>query len=140
MTAATLLDRLEAVRENGPGRWLARCPAHEDRSPSLSIRETSDGTILVHDFAGCSPADILAAVGLELKDLFPEPLEHHRAPRRDRRHQHAAREALKVMATEATVLQVAADHLARGGHLDDADRIRLGQASERIRAAREVAA
>jgi hypothetical protein len=141
MTASLLLDRLEGVRQAGEGRWLARCPSHEDRSPSLSIRETGDGTVLIHDFAGCSPADILAAVGLELKDLFPEPLtDHRKGPRRDLKHVHAAREALKVLATEATVLQIAADHLARGDHLDDGDRERLALAAERIRTAREWAA
>lgn len=140
MTAATLLDRLDGVRANGPGRWVARCPAHEDRSPSLSIRETSDGTVLIHDFAGCSPTDILAAVGLELKDLFPEPLEHHRAPRRDRRHQHAAREALALLAHESLVALVAAENLAAGRSLNDSDRARLAAAATRIRAAREAAA
>ena len=39
MTAATILDRLDGVRPTGDGRWIARCPAHDDRSPSLSIRE-----------------------------------------------------------------------------------------------------
>lgn len=140
MTASTLLDRLHGVRANGPGRWVARCPAHEDRSPSLSIRETSDGTILIHDFAGCSPTDILSAVGLELKDLFPEPLEHHKAPVRDRRHQHAAREALKAISLETAVVLIAAEYAAKGRPLSDADRERLAVAAGRIRAAREVAA
>ena len=71
MSAATLLDRLEGVRATGPGRWVARCPAHQDRSPSLSIREIDD-RVLVHDFAGCAAADVLAAVGLRLSDLFSD--------------------------------------------------------------------
>lgn len=139
MTAATLLDRLDGVRANGPGRWVARCPAHEDRSPSLSIREVEDRTLL-HCFAGCEVHDVLAAVGLELKDLFPEPLEHHRAPRRDRRHQHAAREALALLAHESLVALVAAENLAAGRSLNDSDRARLAAAATRIRAAREAAA
>jgi len=137
MTAAALLDRLEGVRANGPGRWVARCPSHPDKSPSLSIREVDDRTLL-HCFAGCEVHDVLAAVGLTLGDLFAKPLAHHRGPVRDRRHQHAAREALKAMATEATVLQIAAEHLARGGRLDDADRERLAQAADRIRHSREA--
>ena len=36
--AARLLDRLTGVKQTAPGRWIAKCPAHEDRSPSLSIR------------------------------------------------------------------------------------------------------
>src|SRR5262245_52731338 len=78
MSAATLLDRLEGVRQTGPGRWIARCPAHEDRSPSLSIREVEDGRVLIHDFAGCETLSVLHAVGLELADLFPEPLERRK--------------------------------------------------------------
>lgn len=64
----TLLERLEGVSGRN-GRWQARCPAHEDRSPSLAITE-SDDKILIHCFAGCSAADIMAAVGLQLGDLF----------------------------------------------------------------------
>ena len=56
----------------GSHRWTARCPAHEDRSPSLSIRNTDDGKILFHCFRGCAPDDILAALGLTWKDLYPE--------------------------------------------------------------------
>lgn len=140
MTAELILDRLEGVREAGTGRWLARCPAHEDRSPSLSVRETSDGTVLIHDFAGCSPADILAAVGLELKDLFPEKPEHRKPAIRDYRHVHAARDALKLLAHESLVTLTAADNIARGIILTDADRERLALAAARIRAIREAAA
>ena len=64
-----LLDRLSGVRPTGPGRWIARCPAHEDRSPSLSIRDIDD-RVLVHCFAGCGVGDVLSSVGLTLADLY----------------------------------------------------------------------
>lgn len=80
-----LLERLDKVKERGEGSWIACCPAHEDKTPSLSIRETSDGTILVHDFAGCSPVDILSAVGLELKDLFPKERRYQSLKKRHRK-------------------------------------------------------
>lgn len=70
----TLLSRLQGVRQTGGGRWLARCPAHEDRTPSLSIRETEGGTILLRCFAGCGAVEVVQAVGLELRDLFPPRL------------------------------------------------------------------
>ena len=44
--------------------------AHHDRSPSLSIRGTEDGRILIHCFAGCTPAEICAALGIEVAQLF----------------------------------------------------------------------
>ncbi len=72
MTAATLLDRLDGVRQTGTGRWRARCPAHDGRNTQvLSISEGSDGTVLIKCFAGCSALAIVNAVGLELHDLFP---------------------------------------------------------------------
>lgn len=65
-----LLARLDGVRETGDGRWIARCPAHEDGHPSLSVRETERG-ILLHCFAGCTTVDILSALDLTFSDLFP---------------------------------------------------------------------
>jgi hypothetical protein len=70
VTAAEFVERLEGVRRRDAG-WVARCPAHEDRHPSLSVRE-NNGRILVHCFAGCSVDAIVAALGLELHDLFAE--------------------------------------------------------------------
>lgn len=50
--------------------YSACCPAHEDRSPSLSVSEGDDGRVLVKCFAGCSSEEICAALGLTLADLF----------------------------------------------------------------------
>jgi hypothetical protein len=63
-----LLSALGAVRQGS--QWVAKCPAHDDDHPSLSITE-KDGRILLHDFAkGCAVEDIVAAIGWELRDLF----------------------------------------------------------------------
>ena len=64
MSASTLLEKLEGVRSTGPSKWIARCPSHADKSPSLAIRECDDGTTLIHCFAECAPLEILQAVGL----------------------------------------------------------------------------
>jgi hypothetical protein len=72
MTLEAILARLRGVRSNASG-WIARCPAHEDRSPSLSVAEGEGGRVLLHCFAGCSPDSIVAALGLKLSDLFFEP-------------------------------------------------------------------
>jgi len=63
-----LLGRLEGVRRTGANSWVARCPAHDDRDPSLSV-SVKDGRVLVHCFAGCTPDEVLGAVGLTWKDL-----------------------------------------------------------------------
>ncbi len=139
MNAAALLDRLDGVRACGPGRWIARCPAHEDRSPSLSIRELDDGRVLIHDFAGCAATDVLASVGLMLTDLFPARLNDHMPQTRDRRHWHAAREALQSLDRDALLIAIAAENLAAGIALDEADRALIVAAAARCREAREVA-
>jgi hypothetical protein len=75
--AQRLLDRLGGkIKQTSPSRWICRCPAHEDRCPSLSIRELEDGRLLIHCFAGCGAADIVSAVGLTLADLFDKPLNY----------------------------------------------------------------
>jgi hypothetical protein len=56
MTADALLHKLDGVRRTGTDRWIAKCPAHDDRRASLSIRELNDGRALLHDFAGCGVA------------------------------------------------------------------------------------
>lgn len=67
-----VLERLEGVRRQGSA-WVARCPAHADRGPSLSIREGDDGRVLVHCFAGCETAAVLRALGLSMRALFARP-------------------------------------------------------------------
>jgi hypothetical protein len=71
LPADILLPRLVDVREVGPGQWSACCPAHADGTPSLSITETEDFTLLVFCHAGCDIYDVMGAVGLQLCNLFP---------------------------------------------------------------------
>ena len=74
MAARAFIERLDCARQTGSGRWIARCPAHEDRSPSLSVRELEDGRTLIHCFGGC---DVQAVVeGLDvLESRFRELME-----------------------------------------------------------------
>ena len=81
--AETLLSRLETVRGKFP-KWQAKCPAHSDRSPSLSIMAKDDGRVLVHCFAGCAGSDVMAAVGLSLSDLYPDGHSGELSPRKHR--------------------------------------------------------
>lgn len=68
ITLDDFLARLSKPRKSGKG-WTARCPAHDDRNPSLSVKQAEDGAILVHCFAGCAPKEIAEALGLALPDL-----------------------------------------------------------------------
>jgi hypothetical protein len=66
-----IIDAFSPVRKVGP-YWQCRCPAHEDRSPSLSvwIGKRDGKAILVKCFAGCQCQDIVAKAGLRMRDLF----------------------------------------------------------------------
>lgn len=135
MTVDTLLLRLENVKRTGAGRWIARCPAHEDRRASLSIRELEDGRILVHDFAGCSVEEVVAAVGLDMAALFPEREIQHGKP--ERRPIPAA-DILRCIAFEALIVSVAALDIAAGKSLPEVDLARLRVAAQRLQAAGSV--
>ncbi len=65
-----VLGRLRGVRKALKG-WVACCPAHHDRTPSLSIGLGKDGQVVVHCFAGCPFASIVQALGVQASDLFP---------------------------------------------------------------------
>lgn len=65
-----LLPLLPGLKPNAEG-WMARCPGHDDQHASLSIRETSDGTLLLKCHAGCSLDRILTPLQLQTADLFP---------------------------------------------------------------------
>lgn len=80
MSAADkLLSRLEKVRQERKGQWVACCPAHTDKSPSLAVGEADDGRVLVHCHSGCSALDVITAVGLQWEDLFPESDRNYRS-------------------------------------------------------------
>lgn len=76
MRTEDLLRRLHGVRRSGSG-YVARCPAHEDREPSLSVSEGEDGRVLLHCHAGCSTEAVVQALGLRLADLMPEDRTRH---------------------------------------------------------------
>lgn len=133
MSAELFLSRLRGVKRTGPDRWLARCPAHDDRIPSLSIREMDGDRVLVHCFGGCAVGDVLAAVDLDFDALFPERSnDHHRRPER---RPFPAADVLRAVDREALIVAVAASILGNGGELTDADRARLLLAAARITAA-----
>jgi len=137
MSADMLLSRLDGVRQTGAGRHIARCPAHEDRHASLSIRELDDGRTLVHCFAECSTDDVLAAVGLEFDALFPERPIIDRAKRE--RRPFNAHDILACLETEVLIVAVAAGNIGQGVELTDEDRARVMTAAARIGAAAALA-
>jgi hypothetical protein len=139
-----LLSRLDRVRNCGRG-WIARCPAHEDRTASLSVTAGDDGRVLLHCFAGCAAADVVAAVGLSVADLFlRRPTENmsraERAALREHARQAQWRAALNVLAIEATIVAIAATAVGRSEALTGADIERIHVAAQRIHDAQAVLA
>jgi len=137
------LSRLQGVRKHGEA-CRANCPNGHSSRGTLSIAAGHDGRVLLHCFAGCEPADIVAAVGMRLADLYPErvtrmtPEERRVARIRAKEANWAA--ALGVLATEATVTEVACEMIGRGEALSPADIERVHLASQRIHDARMVLA
>ncbi len=130
----TLLSRLDKVRQSGLGSWMACCPAHEDKYASLSIR-CADEKMLIHCFAGCSVHEVIAAIGLDISDLFP-PRESYGKPER---RPFPAMDALRGIAFEALVVSAAASALLAGHQFTQVDRERLSMAAARIQSALSAA-
>lgn len=134
MIADNLIHSLDGVRETGQDRWIAKCPAHEDKTPSLAIREVDD-RVLIHCFAGCSVYEIVSALELELSDLFPEKI--HSGNKLVSR-PFPAVDILRCLTSEITFLIVCASYLANGEKLDQEDKDRLLLSASRFRSALTV--
>jgi len=72
-----ILSRLKKV-QGGHGQWKACCPAHDDKTPSLSVKEGNDGRVLMHCHANCTLEQITAALGITSDDLLPDELKERR--------------------------------------------------------------
>lgn len=117
-----VLHRLDKVKSVGAGRWKACCPEHDDSNPSLSIREADDGKVLLHCWAGCDTESITAAIGLTIRDLFPDSGQRpvRRAP------------SLAARQLEATVISIVVGQLRQGKQLSAADLERYELAKSRL--------
>ncbi len=123
----TLLDRLDDVRSSGKDRWLARCPAHQDGSPSLSICDKGD-RVLAHCFAGCDIADVMTAVNLSMTDLFEDKPTERKGSSRPYL---TSREIVTVIEEDTWFLIVAAQAMLEK-KFNAADQDRLHQVVPRL--------
>lgn len=127
MSAEAVLQRLDGVKATGHGKHVAKCPAHDDRSPSLAIRECDDGRVLLHCFAGCECEDVLSALDLTFADLMPKRIaaEHSYKPMRQR---FDARQVLAGISQEVMVVLLIAEGLVSGANEQDQSRLVLAAA------------
>ena len=129
MSIDTIVSRLTKVKGRN-GSYTACCPAHNDKHPSLAIRETEDGRILLKCFSGCSAESILAAIGMDMNDLFAERLPMHSYQPEKRKFYSS--ELIKVLEFEALVVAVAANQLSKNEPLSETDMTRMKLAHDRI--------
>ena len=130
MNAEALLSRLDKVRQTGHGQYIACCPAHDDRSPSLAVTEKDDGRVLLWCFAGCETADVLYSVGLEFHDVMPERIESEHSYRPLKWIN--AKDALSTLDHEALVVATIGADFLKYKEIDDKTWSRLATAVNRI--------
>ena len=129
-----LLSRLQKVKGRN-GSWTACCPAHNDKGPSLAIREADDGRILLHCFAGCETLSVVQAVGMDMTDLFPPDNKRRDYPVEGKprlKPAFYASDLIRILAFEALVVSICASDMRRGKTLSDEDNERLKVAQQRI--------
>lgn len=129
-----LLSRLDGVKSRGKGKWMALCCVHQEKTPSLSIKD-DNGTIIMKCFGcGASGIDVIHAVGMDPSDLFP-PSDNSNYDKPRRRSAFPADQVLDALITEATVIYIIASDMSKTGSIDAPTKERLLQAVSRIHAA-----
>ncbi len=126
-----LLPRLSGVKSTGHGKWLARCPSHKDKSPSLALKEIDGDRILINCFAGCPTESVLSAVGLTFSDLFPVRIPDPRAPK-SKAPKLNTYELFPLLVQESTILALACFDLLQGKILKPHDLQRVMQAHSTV--------
>lgn len=121
---SVLLSRMKGVKQHGDS-FMAVCPAHQDKSPSLSLSRAGDGSALVHCFAGCKTQDVLGAVGLATRDLFPENMSKDQQQKFRRFKLEGERDS------ESLIIEIAKAE-AKAGALSKESTARLALAHERV--------
>jgi len=128
-----LLSRLEKVKGRN-GSWTACCPAHNDKSPSLAVREGEDGRVLIHCFGGCETINVIQALGMDMNDLFPPRREwsgetHTTKPMKPAFY---ASDLLRIISFECLVVSICAYDMSHGKKILEQDMDRLKLAQQRI--------
>jgi len=145
------LDRLLTMHEQRTGHRPQRagngyrisCAACGSESRKVAVTETSNSSVLLHAFCGHTPGEVLAALGLQMGDLFVQRDLRTLSPaERSKARQDAIiprwRAALEVLTHEATVLLIAAGKMGNGDLLDDDELKRMRLSATKIRDCCEV--
>lgn len=127
-----ILNGLQKVRATGKGKWIACCPVHGDKSPSLGITQKDEDKILIHCFGcGASGPQVCEALGVDPAALFPatDKPKYERQPRSG----FSAWQLLHALEKDLLVVQIATtDFLINGKKPCQEDANFLAGVCERI--------
>jgi hypothetical protein len=132
MSISNLLNKLNKVKSNGNGSWMACCPAHDDKTPSLSIKDNSDGRLMLRCFSGCETIDVLNSIGLDWDDVMPPKQEKPVHIIKPKKHDIYATDALLVIRNESRIITMAAIDVCKGVKIEQAELERIKLAMTRI--------
>jgi len=136
MNLQKILNNLQKVKRTSDGKYIACCPAHNDRTASLAINDNGDGRILLNCFAGCDTYSILNAIGLDWSDVMPESaIGHTLKPVKTIIY---ATEALSIIKFETQVILAIAFEMKKRGLADNDMIERLDKAMQTIHKAMEA--
>lgn len=127
-----LLSRLEKVKRNGDQSWMACCPAHDDKDPSMAITETDAGKVLLKCFCGCSAPEIMNALGLPMSVLFHPESKKYNYNVDNLRQRVRERQFMRDVAKDAMLVAMAASHIRNGKPCTDDDVSLLIDISNRL--------
>jgi len=134
----TILSKLQKVRNRGGGKWMACCPVHQEKTPSLSIKD-DNGHILIHCFGcGASGVDICGAIGEDVSELFqPSDYSNYDSKEYERASKYRAYfpadQVLEALQTETLVVLMITEDVLKNG-ITEPVRERLLQSINRINA------
>ena len=134
MNINDFLSYFEKSYRSGKDEYQCLCPAHNDKTASLSIKNLPDERILIHCFAGCAANDILGAVGLTFDDIVPKRLGDFK-PVSKPFNPYAV---LKAISNETLLVALAGLEVANGKTLPQEDKDRLMMAVNRLREAYQL--
>ena len=122
------MNHFDGVRETGNGQYSCRCPAHEDKSASLGIKQGDGDRILLNCFAGCDVKSILESAGLDWKDIMNEENLYQAE-----KHKFNPFAVLKMLRDEVLVIGLSSVDIRNGKPLNDVDHDRLLKAVGNVR-------
>lgn len=128
-----ILNQLDKVKNKGGGKYVALCPCHDEKTPSLHVSDMGDGRILAHCFGcGANGIDIILALGIDQSLLFPDKPKNGEHGYKRERVPFPARQVLQSLLFESNVIMLAAAQIVSGKKLSATDFKRVELANNRI--------